>query len=384
MTIEQIILLFKDVAARHKQINGFVVSEDYNLGTVDETQFPLLAIVPTNPNLPRDENGFTMFTMDFEIKVLDLVNEDLDNKINVYSDSVEILKDIVSEFSTHPYYHELSLDIVSDASMEKLDGFTDMDLYGYGTELTLASPNKFSFCGSPITNLNGFNFAPPVALITDGNTVHEIPAGGSYTCAPVAAKSGINYSRAEPLDENTSYHIGDYADHRSRGTYLYTPPTNPVSTAQLDFSSVRPLITLLYNNEFGNLTRFTDINGLQVYADNYVIDHLTGYGIGTIEMSAKTYDLQLDAAEASTLNGFTDWRMINVKEALGFMSFDTSGVAFDYAPFNWEKFTKYWLNGSRLDGDAATWAQVLQPGIGGLARFTKTNPFLSLQIRNHY
>ena len=76
--------------------------------------------------------------------------------------------------------------------------------------------------------------------------------------------------------------------------------------------------------------------------------------------------------------------MINVKDALGFMSFDTSGVAFDYAPFNWEKFTKYWLNGSRLDGDAATWAQVLQPGIGGLARFTKTNSFLSLQIRNHY
>ena len=160
MSIEQIILLFKDVAERHKQINGFVVSEDYNLGEIDDNDFPLLAIVPKDANLPRDENGFSMFTIGFEVKLLDLVNDDLDNKIHVYSDAVEILKDIVNEFNTHPYYIDNSIDIVEDATIVKLEEFTDVDLYGYGTELTIASPNKISFCGSPITNLSGFDFTP--------------------------------------------------------------------------------------------------------------------------------------------------------------------------------------------------------------------------------
>lgn len=194
MTIEQIILLFKDVAARHKQINGFKVSEDYNLGEIDDNDFPLLAIVPSSPNLPRDVNGFSMFTMDFEVKLLDLVNDDLDNKINIYSDSVEILKDIVNEFATHEYYIDLGVDIISDASMKKLDGITDLDLYGYGTELTLASPNRISFCGSPITNLTGFNFSPQPVIVTDGlniNSPLSLYSGDAYTCEVIPVVLGI-------------------------------------------------------------------------------------------------------------------------------------------------------------------------------------------------
>ena len=193
MTIEQIILLFKDVAERHKQINGFVVSEDYDLGTTETSSFPLLAIVPTNPNLPRTVNGFSMFSMDFELKLLDLA--DGSDKIHVYSDAVEILKDIVNEFATHPYYADNSIDIVNDVNMEKLDGFTDEDLYGYGTVITLVSPNKISFCGSPITNLTGFNFTPPVTTVTDNGVEHELPAGSIYTCeVPIPLNATVENS----------------------------------------------------------------------------------------------------------------------------------------------------------------------------------------------
>ncbi len=156
MTINQYILIFKDLAERHKQINHFIVSEDFDLGTVDSSKFPLLAVIPSNPNLPRSENGFSTFTMDFEVKVLDLVNDGNENAIEVYSDTVEILKDIVNEYATHPYYIDMGVDLISDVSMEKLTGFTDSDLYGYGTTLTFSSPNKISFCGSPITNITGF------------------------------------------------------------------------------------------------------------------------------------------------------------------------------------------------------------------------------------
>ena len=173
MTINQFVLIFKDLAERHKQINHFVVSEDYDLGTVDNTKFPLLAIIPKNANLPRTDNGFSSFTIDFEIKILDLVNDDKGNTIHVYSDAIEILKDIVSEYNTHPYYIDNAIDLVSSVSMDKLDGFTDSDLYGYGTTLMFETPNKVSFCGSPITNLTGFNFNPEPTILGIGTMIIE-------------------------------------------------------------------------------------------------------------------------------------------------------------------------------------------------------------------
>lgn len=232
MTLEQIILLFNDIADRHKQINKFIVSEDYNLGEIDDNDFPLLAVVPTNPNLPKDVNGFSMFTMDLEIKLLDLVNDDLDNKIHVYSDSIEILKDIVNEFATHPYYHDLGVDIISDASMEKLDGFTDLDLYGYGTELTIASPNKISFCGSPITNLTGYDFSAPFVTVNDGLNTIELYPSDTYTCINAGGcddatvnNSDLTYS--ETVTSGDTLVLPDITHTDSDGSNISTPAQTP-------------------------------------------------------------------------------------------------------------------------------------------------------------
>jgi hypothetical protein len=151
MTINQFILIFKDLAERHKQINHFIVSEDYDLGTVDSTKFPLLAIIPSGASLPSSDNGYSIFSVDFAVKVVDLANDNKNNVIEVYSDSVEILKDIVNEYVTHPFYLDSGITLTSDVSMDKLTEFTDSDLYGYGTTLTFETPNKVSHCTSPIT-----------------------------------------------------------------------------------------------------------------------------------------------------------------------------------------------------------------------------------------
>ena len=129
MTIEQIILLFKDVAERHKQINGFVVSEDYDLGTTDTSSFPLLAIIPSNPNLPRTVNGFSMFSMDFELKLLDLA--DGSDKIHVYSDAVEVLKDIKLDenFYEKGSFLERKAQVILNANKSKLFDFHRQNNY---------------------------------------------------------------------------------------------------------------------------------------------------------------------------------------------------------------------------------------------------------------
>jgi hypothetical protein len=279
MTVEQIVILFKDIAERHKQINGFKPSEDSSFGMIDDREFPLLTITPTDMNLPINENGFSEFVSSFDIKVLDLVNDNEDNKLHVYSDAIEILKDVVSEFSTHPYYIDLGLVISSDANMNKIEGLTDSDLFGYGTSLDITTPNKISFCGSPIDNLSGFDFSAPMAKVIDGANTYDVAQGSTYTCsAPVP--SGIQYRR--PLDTlvNVSHLLYDDGWQRANNKYNYPVNNLPEYTQDLDIATDPTGNTLLHNNAFGNKTRFTDINGVASLdiSDIYTIDNLSGLG----------------------------------------------------------------------------------------------------------
>lgn len=171
----------------------------------------------------------------------------------------------------------------------------------------------------PVEYANG----TPVGTIVGG--IVEIPN-------PITP-SGIVYRRPILSGQLTSYRTGDDAWHLANGTYDYTPPTNPSSVAQLDTTHATPFLMLKENNAFGNKNRFTDDGGNQTYANDYVIDHLTGLGWYRLTQGASTnWNDNIDAAEASVILGYTDWRMANVKE------YDSIGnrrmVGFNYAPFN--------------------------------------------------
>ena len=352
---------------------------------IDDRDFPLLTITPTDMNLPNSENGFSEFVTSFEIKVLDLVNDNEDNKIHVYSDAVEILKDVVSEFSTHPYYMELGLVISSDAKLDKVEGLTDSDLFGYGTSLDLTTPNKISFCGSPISNLSGFDFSAPVVTVIDGSTTIELTGGDSYTCegvtlidgivtntdgsfnntvanagtlilndithvdsdgsnvikpaqAPFIATvcdvpNGITYKRPIVNIQTTSYGNYDNAWHQANGTYSYVAPVNPTHTAALDYSHATPYYILVNDNSFGNKNRFTALDGSQTYTGNYIIDNLTGLGwSNTLAGIGTSWAAKLIEADGLTINSFSDWRLPNYTEYVSIANGD--GYAFSNAPFS--------------------------------------------------
>ena len=393
MSIEQIILLFKDVAERHKQINGFVVSEDYNLGEIDDNDFPLLAIVPKDANLPRDENGFSMFTIGFEVKLLDLVNDDLDNKIHVYSDAVEILKDIVNEFNTHPYYIDNSIDITEDATIVKLEEFTDVDLYGYGTELTLASPNKISFCGSPITNLSGFDFTPASVTVIDGETTTELYPSDTYTCTPVMPASGIAYDIIKVSGLKTSYRPFDEVANIISGKYITNEPAYPIHYAKLDIDAVDSFSTLVNFNHFGvNKNRFTDENGLQVYGNDYFIDHLTKRGYlyndhnNGVKFSVKNLTDCLSYANSYTHTalGYNDFRIPNKYEVTRLVNSNTTNT-FNWFPLNNTSYsigTFYlWQSTALASSPALTGVRM---NIGGTTlSHNVTSTSIYVLVRNH-
>jgi hypothetical protein len=164
---------------------------------------------------------------------------------------------------------------------------------------------------------------------TDGSSV-SVNAGGSYQCTPSTpiVKSGIAYCYPQPTGAVVSYAL--YDDAWQQVNNPHPPlPTNPTHTASLtDF------FTLALNNKHGNLNRFTDVNGLQVYADDYIEDHYRGLGILRIPKTEAWAAAILNTQVATDL-GFTDWKVANQYELTGLVNFGVLGnKVFDYAPLN--------------------------------------------------
>ena len=361
-TLNDIVRAFQDIGERHLQIKTFFVGQDFDLGN-DTARNSILAVNPISAVLPKTEGGYTSYAVDFTVKVLDLVNKDMSNELEVMSDGLEILKDIVSELNTHPYYIESSFDIIGDVNFEPARGVFDSDLTGWECTLTLEAPNYRFFCGLPMDALNGQTYYPDLfsnirnsddtynttVIVSETLTLPDIthtdsdltpvtlPAQTPMVCTPGGGStpSGIAYDRPILTGQTTSYRTGDDAWNLANGVYDYTPPVYPVSFAALDFNAISPFTTLISNNAFGNKNRFTDINGLQVYGDNYVIDHLTGLGIyRVVTNNTEIWGLMIDRAVASTQNSFTDWRMVNRNELASIQQLTPLLNTLNYSPLN--------------------------------------------------
>lgn len=145
--------------------------------------------------------------------------------------------------------------------------------------------------------------------------------------------SGIAYQRPVPTGQTTSYRTGDDAWHLANGTYDYTPPVYPDSFSQLDTTDASPYTTLKSNNAFGNTNRFTDENGLQVYGNDYAIDHLTGLGWYWGYSTNDTWDNQIDYGNALSHLTYSDYRLPNLNELLSIGNYNVAG-SLNYTPFS--------------------------------------------------
>ena len=149
MTLNEINAIFTDIATKHLQLNGFLIVQDFDINPQEDLKYPCLAINPTNASLPKSDNGYTLFSIDYTLKVFDLVDKGLENENDVLSDTLEIIKDVVTELNQHPNFWELNLEIISDVSIEGLRGAFDEDVTGWQTTLTLQAPNVKKYCNLP-------------------------------------------------------------------------------------------------------------------------------------------------------------------------------------------------------------------------------------------
>ena len=158
-TVNQLISVFKDIATRHYQINGFGIGDDWENGASEEKMHPVLWINPVTASMPESEStGYKTFEIDFEVRVFDLVSKGESNENDVLSDCIDILKDIILEFKGHPYYVNSQLNIIDDISFEAFTEEFDEDVSGWVCELSLMTPILNSFCGIPAADITGFEF----------------------------------------------------------------------------------------------------------------------------------------------------------------------------------------------------------------------------------
>ncbi len=87
------------------------------------------------------------------------------------------------------------------------------------------------------------------------------------------AEYGRAYNYPQPTGQTTVYRTGDDADIEAT---IFEPIREANGLKVMN--SLVSFLVLVNNNTFGNKNRFTDINGLQTFGDNYFIDNYTGLG----------------------------------------------------------------------------------------------------------
>ncbi len=202
-------------------------------------------------------------------------------------------------------------------------------------------------------------------------------------------QSGIAYDRPQLTGEKIDYRTGADGANFIPGVYDYTAPVFPVSYAKLDISHALPFLNLVSNNEFGNKDRFTNSLGLTVTYDgtggelnDYLIDHLTGLGWIIVSFPTVSWNSGIDTAEASTLNGFSDWRMKNKNEFLSITDAGTN-TGLNYFPFSITGVFNY----KSSTTDAGTTSRNIRAAAsagGTLSVDSKTGTRPYFICRNHY
>ena len=263
------------------------------------------------------------------------------------------------------------------------------DTYDVNTSVDLELPDS-SVSNSNNSYVNALPATEDLALpninFTDSDGVTtSVPSMEDIVAASCPAKSGIAYQPIILTGQLTSYFLYDDAWHLANGTYNYTPPTEPLSYSRLDMSSIDPFFTLVDNNSFGNKNRFTDVNGLQVYPTNYVIDHLTR--LGWLNDFTKTAILQtaLSNAAAATDHSFSDWRVPNINEIESITRYKSNLESFEYPPFS-KRFNSdqhIWTSTRRIK-NPSTIGQTFRPFFGISSAFAITASKIYLTCRNHF
>ena len=143
----------------------------------------------------------------------------------------------------------------------------------------------------------------------------------------MVAAFGRGYNYPQPTGQTTVFRTGDDPDIEA----TVFAPIRVANSLKVQNSLV-DFLTLGNTNSFGNTDRFTDINGLQIYADDGIIDNYTGLMWYRIPFFG-IWNAAIDGALSSIQNSFSDWFLPNVLHLSSIFNHN-SVISLNYAPFS--------------------------------------------------
>lgn len=364
-TINQIRESLKQFAEAHYQINGFHWGELSEAYAKDRVLHPLMNCTMVSSRMRKQTTEYTI-----QISISDLVKMNLINRDDVESDTHVILKDVDTFFRSKKYRSIYFINDITSPTQFRTKLATDF-VYGWmfqavfrvvdmkvgcdvpldGLDITdgtytalckparlfnsdgtfdrlIASGDSYTLPSSGLVNIlnsdGSFDVTktsadspytlPDIQFTDSDGTTSIVPSVKDIVAAPCVLPSKIAYKRPLFTGQETEYRTGDAGYRFQNGIDDYTPPAYPLNYARLDLSSVTPYLTLVDNNAFGNKNRFTDSLGTQLYADSYVIDHLSGKGLYFRLGFVGNWNNCIDQAFNSVQNGFNDWYCLDVND----------------------------------------------------------------------
>ena len=319
-TYNNVLTVLQDIATRHYQLNTFGVGANWEIGASDELLYPILWVNPINAKLIRGNNeNYSAFEVTMRLKVLDLVDKDEANEDDVQSDTLEILKDIITEFTSHPYYTDSKFDLIGDLDFTPLDEVTDEECNGWEVNVLMRTPFQSSFCGIPAAEITGFSFPAPnftgltvtdvqyiTSILNTDDNIQVSNAGQVYTINASGITANSNSITTNTTNINTI--SGDV-----------TTNTTNINTVSGDVVTNTASILNKYDTSGGTISGNVVITGTTHLQENVYFDNKGE----TITATGTTFDLSTGNIFINTLTGSTEMDYSNPQ--IGTYMFEFNG-----------------------------------------------------------
>ena len=152
-TYNNLIMTLKELGSKHHQISTTTTGDIYDID-LENTKYPLMHINPVNVTTRRTE-----LVYNFQVFVMDLVDDDNANEQDVYSDVLQTCIDIIAILSNSKWQSQLTLDIDAPVYFAEgnftLEPFTERfnnAVSGWVFQLPITVQNDFQSCDIPMAD----------------------------------------------------------------------------------------------------------------------------------------------------------------------------------------------------------------------------------------
>ena len=143
-TYNNIIQAFGDFKNAHYQLNSFFAGQTWNFQAEMDTVYPAMVVLPQPSTI---QSG--VITYSFSVFICDILNKDRSNVTEVYSDTSQIICDLVSEMKDKEDTYGFWLD-ETNVLIEPFEEAFDDVLAGWIATININVKFSGSICGLPL------------------------------------------------------------------------------------------------------------------------------------------------------------------------------------------------------------------------------------------